>query len=85
MRSHAFAEIANKPWYVGQFLAGPMCLIASSTSIDQSRKIEPNGNASVPRSHSRIYEIGTLYTAIAGMLNLLAIIDASYRAGQGAA
>ena len=31
-----------------------------------------------------IYEIGTLYTAVAGMLNLLAMIDASWRAGQGA-
>ena len=26
---------------------------------------------------------GTLYTAVAGMLNLLAIIDAAYRAGHG--
>jgi hypothetical protein len=31
-------------------------------------------------SHSRINEIGVLYTAVAGMLNLLAIIDAASRA-----
>ena len=34
----------------------------------------------VPKTHSRIAEIGTLYTAIAGMLNLLAIIDSASRA-----
>jgi hypothetical protein len=33
-----------------------------------------------PAAKSRLGEIGTLYTAIAGMLNLLAIIDASHRA-----
>ena len=33
-------------------------------------------------SHSRINEIGVLYTAVAGMLNLLAIIDAASRAEQ---
>ena len=86
MRSHGFLEIANKPWYVGQILTGPLCLIASNYSIDVSRPTQgPERAMGVPRSHGRIYEIGTLYTAVAGMLNLLAIIDASYRAGQGAA
>ena len=33
-------------------------------------------------SHSRVNEIGVLYTAVAGMLNLLAIIDAASRAEQ---
>jgi hypothetical protein len=31
---------------------------------------------------ARLAEIGTLYTAVAGMLNLLTIIDASHRAGR---
>jgi hypothetical protein len=31
------------------------------------------------RSHSRTNELGTLYTAVAGMLNLLVIIDAAGR------
>ena len=30
-------------------------------------------------STARIFDIGTLYTAVAGMLNLLVIIDATYR------
>ena len=39
-----------------------------------------NINSTVAKSHSRLWEIGTLYTAVAGMLNLLAIIDSSHRA-----
>jgi hypothetical protein len=69
-----FGEIANKPWYVGQILTGPVCLIASSWSLSAARQ-------GVGPSHGRLYEIGTLYTAVAGMLNLLVMIDASSRAG----
>jgi len=76
------AEIANKPWFVGQVLSGPICLISARWSM----KVAQPGDAklAVPPSHGRIYEIGTLYTAVAGMLNLLAMIDASHRASQGA-
>ena len=31
-------------------------------------------------SHARSWELGELYTAVAGMLNLLVLIDAVYRA-----
>jgi TM2 domain-containing membrane protein YozV len=68
-----FGEVVNKPWYVCQILNGPVCLIASKASLSAARQ-------GVPSSHSRIYEIGTLYTAIAGLLNLLAVIDAAHRA-----
>lgn len=64
--------VSQKPWFVGQILAGPMTIIASSIGHDDAYFA----------SHSRVNEIGTLYTAVAGMLNLLAIIDASYRAGH---
>jgi hypothetical protein len=36
----------------------------------------------LPAMHSRMFDIGTLYAAIAGMLNLLAVIDSGYRAGH---
>jgi hypothetical protein len=85
LRSHTFPEIANKPWFVGQILTGPICLAAARVSVAVSRPVSPGSSTSViPRSHARIFEIGTLYTAVAGMLNLLAIIDSAYRAGQGA-
>ena len=64
--------VSQKPWFVGQILAGPITLIASSIGHDEAYYA----------SHSRVNEIGTLYTAVAGMLNLLAIIDAAYRAGH---
>ena len=64
--------VSQKPWFVGQILAGPITLSASSIGHDNAYFA----------SHSRVNEIGTLYTAVAGMLNLLAIIDAAYRAGH---
>ncbi|MBC8106614.1 MAG: hypothetical protein H7Z14_08500 [Anaerolineae bacterium] len=70
-----FAEMVNKPWYVCQILSGPICLIASGASLSAAS----NG---VPTSHARLYEIGTLYTAVAGLLNLLAVIDAAHRAAR---
>jgi hypothetical protein len=81
--AHPFSEIFNKPWFVGQILAGPICLISANFSLDVARPANPGSlKPRIPKSHSRVAEIGTLYTAVAGMLNLLAIIDASYRAGQ---
>ncbi len=78
-------ELSDKPWYVGQILCGPLTLAASALSVDLAK---PTVNAPVPQegvamSHSRSWEIGALYTAVAGMLNLLAIIDSTYRAGTG--
>lgn len=71
-------RILNKPWFIGQVLNGPMGIATAWTSdqLAHSRyaKIE---------AKARLAEIGTLYTAVAGMLNLLTIIDASHRATQG--
>ena len=65
-----FGAIIDKPWFIGQVLAGPVTLISASVAKGEG----------YDTSHARVNEIGTLYTAVAGMLNLLAIIDASYRA-----
>jgi hypothetical protein len=69
------SEIAAKPWYVPQFFVGAPILAASAYSISQSLE--------VAKPHARLAEIGTLYTAVAGMLNVLAGIDATYRASEG--
>jgi hypothetical protein len=92
LTSRPLGEIVNKPWYVGQVLTGPVCLLASKFSIDaakpadlQAARISRDARKSaVAPSHARIAEIGSLYTAIAGMLNLLAIIDSASRAGSKA-
>lgn len=81
------SELSDKPWFVGQILCGPLTLATSALSVDLAK---PTTNSAVPQegvpmSHSRSWEIGALYTAVAGMLNLLAIIDSTYRAGTGGA
>jgi hypothetical protein len=75
-------ELGDKPWYVGQILCGPLTLAASAASVAAAHPlagaITPMEWA--PSSHSRSWEIGELYTAVAGMLNLLVIIDSAHRA-----
>jgi hypothetical protein len=82
MRSSALSEVRAKPWCIPQALNGPLALAAAAWSVwasDDSGGRDPPGAL----SHARVNEIGVLYTAVAGMLNLLAIIDASHRAGPG--
>jgi hypothetical protein len=77
------AELGDKPWYVGQILCGPIALVASAVSVNAAHPSAGSpGQETWPSSHSRSWEIGALYTAVAGMLNLLVIIDSAYRAGQ---
>ena len=73
--SELISEIAAKPWYVGQIFAGPVNLVASVFSVYEAEQ-------NLPMTHARLEEIGTLYTAVAGMLNLLAILDAASRAAH---
>jgi mannitol-specific phosphotransferase system IIBC component len=68
------SALLEKPWFIGQVLIGPLSVV---TAITADRV--PTDRV----SHGRSWEIGTLYTAIAGMLNLLAIIDAAHRAALG--
>jgi len=62
----------NKPWFAAQLLTGPIAVVAAAAGR----------NEAFVASHARVNEIGTLYTAIAGALNLLSIIDSSWRAGR---
>ena len=83
------SELRAKPWTVPQVLVGPVVAAGWACSVWASR--DPDGYSG-PReaagvvSHGRVNEIGLLYTAVAGMLNLLAIIDSAHRAaGQAGA
>jgi len=66
----AVNPLLQKPWFIGQVLTGPISVVAAvlADHVDPERV-----------AHSRSWEIGTLYTAVAGMLNLLALIDATHR------
>ena len=81
MRSRPFVELRDKPWSIAQVLNGPVGILGGAWSVIASRPGD-DANAPAAKSHARINEIGVLYTAVAGMLNLLAIIDAGYRAGH---
>lgn len=79
----------NTAWFV------PQSLIAPSLAVDmvhqklrqQSPMHTPNGQPTYEPSFGRVNEQGILYTGLAGLLNLLAIIDVLYhdptrRAGE---
>ena len=76
---NAVQRLLQKPWFIGQALTGPMGL--TSAWVAGRLAADERYRDTVP--HARVAEITTLYTAIAGMLNLLAIIDASHRAAHG--
>lgn len=78
-----FQEIRNKPWSIAQVLAGPVAIVSGAASVYTSRPDADTGEVSVEVPHARMWEIPVLYTAVAGMLNLIAIIDASHRARHG--
>jgi len=69
-------RILTRPWFIGQVLIGPVG-IGTAYISDQLAQSATYGKI---EAKARLAEIGTLYTAVAGMLNLLTIIDASYRA-----
>jgi hypothetical protein len=87
-------DVRAKPWSVAQVMVGPVGIGAAALSVYASRR-EPASPAEAAgailartgpvrgsESHARTNEIAVLYTAVAGMLNLLAVIDATYRAGK---
>jgi hypothetical protein len=92
-RPSAVQAVLQKPWFIGQMLAGPVALVANKVGVTWERPTARAAGADddvsitgagqgAPFSHARVYELGTLYTAVAGMLNLLAIIDSAYRASN---
>src|SRR5258705_9365185 len=58
--------VSQKPWFVGQILAGPITLVSASIGSGQQYY----------SSHARVNEIGTLYTAVAGVVDFFAMIGA---------
>jgi hypothetical protein len=76
-------DVGNKPWSICQVLTGPVAIAGGAGSVWASRPPARGEDAPGVLSHSRINEIAVLYTAVAGMLNLLVIIDSAARAARG--
>lgn len=75
---------ALRPWYIGQAMIAPSIAVEYTHDRFRARTegADPSpDDESIPFSpaYGRAAEIGTLYTALAGLLNLLAIIDIAYR------
>ena len=73
--AYSLQGVLGKPWFIGQVLAGPITLATNHIANTW-------GEHGAPYSHARVYDIGTLYTAVAGMLNLMAVVDSAYRAAN---
>ncbi len=82
---HPLDEIRSKPWSIPQIMMGPLDVLCDWFSVSASQPLDADKPSLGPigaRSHARLNELGVLYTAVAGMLNLLAILDSSHRAGH---
>ena len=83
-KGRGMQEILQKPWFIPQILAGPITVAADYTARNWGSHIDTSGmtRTGAPTSTARVNEIGTLYTAVAGLLNLMAVIDSAFRAGN---
>jgi hypothetical protein len=61
--------------FVGQAFNGPLCVAGGYFSLQAAR-----ATPQIPKSYSRFADIGSLYTAVSGMLNLMVIVDTYCRA-----
>ena len=69
-------------WFTGQMLMSPSVLVNMYRQHLQNNEVNGKllpGTSPYEPSFSHIHEEGTLCTALAGLLNLLAILDVIYR------
>ena len=69
-------SVNQRPWYVGQMLTSPLVSLIA--------RMNPSigGMPSYP-SYGKPFEIGQIYTTIAGMLNILCVVNAIYMSYTG--
>lgn len=78
-----FDRSEHPAWFVGQMLVAPSGIVGFYY-LDSLQAADPAGptpdeDPAYEPSYGRTNEQGVLFTALAGMLNLLAIIDVAYR------
>jgi hypothetical protein len=61
--------VGSKPWYVAQIMNSPAVAVLGRVSVGGAYPV-----------YARPNEIGQIYTSIAGLLNLLCIVNAIYTA-----
>jgi hypothetical protein len=81
LQAAPLGELRDKPWSLPQAMTGPVAVAAGAWSVAAAEPDPANGGRpSGALTHARINEIGSLYLSVAGLLNLMAIIDAAHRA-----
>ena len=81
-RSSTEAGTKIQLWFFGQMLVGPSVavhFIRDNILHQQNNPNDPASFLTYEPSYGRVYEHGVLFTALAGLLNLLACIDVLYR------
>jgi len=77
-------KIHHKPWYVAQVMNSPViCLLGNHVANTEHQadvdRIENKTDPTEPYTvYARQAEIGQIYTSIAGLLNLLCIVNVVY-------
>lgn len=69
-------------WFLGQMLIAPSFAAnhyRATLVRDHEGTFDPAGNPPFEPAYARAQEQGTLFTSLAGLLNLLAMIDVLYR------
>jgi hypothetical protein len=70
-----------KPWYAAQLMNSPGVLILGGHVADTYRTAREKGDPQLAYLvYGRAGEVGQIYTSIAGLLNLLCIVNAIYTA-----
>ncbi len=73
--------VTAKPWYVAQVMNSPaVFLLGGYMSAAHQRAEAQNDSSLAYPVYGRAGEIGQIYTSIAGLLNLLCIVNATYLA-----
>lgn len=80
----SFDHVDHPAWFLGQMLMAPS--VGADMALQRLKQGHtvplPDQNPAYEPAFGRVSEQGILYTALAGLLNLLAIMDVLYRDGR---
>lgn len=78
-----FDRALHPAWFLGQMLVAPSVAVDYAIQTQVKTRYPhppaPGSDNFYEPSYGRVHEQGVLYTALAGLLNLLAVLDVLYR------
>ncbi len=77
--------VGAKPWYIAQVMNSPVVIVIGNTVAQAFHTAKQNGDPTQAYFvFTKSCEIGQIYTSVAGLLNLLCIVNGLYIAHQRA-